>query len=167
MFNPIISSILSDVRTKQWRRRAEASVIDQHRDAGVRAQRRLDPRQIRPAVEVRCDRLDRPAGLARQAFGQSREPLAVAGDKDQVVAAPRETIGVDGADARRGAGDKRGSLALDDSHNVVSFIAGRPPARERFTSACAWLKCHISNLLRHSRSGPCSASVSSSFPASR
>ena len=59
---------LLDVGIEQRRRGADAGIVHQQRDARVGAQRRLDPGQIRLVVEVGCDRLDRPAGLAFQAL---------------------------------------------------------------------------------------------------
>src|ERR1700731_1921809 len=78
----------------------------QQRNACVRAQRRLDPGQIRLVVEIGGDRLDGPAGLILQALGQDREPALAAGDQDQVVATLSQAVCVDGADACGGAGDQ-------------------------------------------------------------
>jgi hypothetical protein len=41
--------------------------------------------------------------------GQGVEALAVAGHQDQVVAQAGQAVGVDGADAGRGAGDEGGA----------------------------------------------------------
>ena len=59
-----------------------------------------------------------PAGLVDDPLRLGREPLGVARDKDQVVAAPREAVGIDSANPCRSAGDEGGALV---SMAVVSM----------------------------------------------
>ena len=80
--------------------------------AGLSRRIASTPRQIRFVVEVGRDRLDGAAGLPLQPLRQGAEPGLVAGNQDQVIAAPGEPVGIDFADAGGGAGDQGGTLGL-------------------------------------------------------
>ncbi len=49
--------------------------------------------------------LDGAAGLGAQPLSKRDKPLLIAGNKDEVMAAVSEAIGIGGANAGRGAGD--------------------------------------------------------------
>ena len=88
-----------DIGVEQRRHGRNARIVDQHRDAGVGAQPRFDAPEIGLVVEIRGDDVDAPAGLVGELLCQIVEALAVARHQDQIVAAPGEAIGIDGADA--------------------------------------------------------------------
>ena len=95
--------------------RADAGIVDQHGDAGIVAEHRFHLGEVRLAGEIRRKRGDLHAGFGAQALGRRLEALRVARHQDQVVAAPRVGVGLDGSDAGRRPGDKgraaRGSVA--------------------------------------------------------
>jgi hypothetical protein len=85
---------------------AHAGVVHQHGDGRVRPQPRLHPAEVGGVGEVGRQDLYAPAGVPRQLSGQCLQLGTVPGDEDQVVAAPRQAVRVDGADAGGGAGDQ-------------------------------------------------------------
>src|SRR5712664_4453625 len=117
----MISSIFS-VGTQQRRYRGDASVVDEHADARIASQRGLDLCEIRLVIEVRRQRSNRAPGLTRQALGERLERRLAAGHEDEVVAALCETVGIDGSDASRGAGDE--GSAFRTAHDAVVLSAG-------------------------------------------
>ena len=80
--------------------RADARVVHEQRDARVFPQLRFDGGERSPVVEVGIDDLDAPLRCVRDAFGETREPVAPAGNENQIVAALCEAFGIDRANAR-------------------------------------------------------------------
>lgn len=109
-----------DVAVEQRRVRADARIVHEQRDARILLQLRLDGGEGRAVVEVGVDDLDAALRVVRDAIGEGGQPVAVAGDQDQVVTAAREAVRVDGADARRGAGNE-GGTAMCLRHDVLRF----------------------------------------------
>ena len=91
---------------------------------GVGAQQRFDAAEIGLVVEIGRDDVDRAAGLVGETLCQSVEALAVARHQDQVVAAPGEAIGIDGADAGGSAGDEGSAFGAGSGHVSQPFVVG-------------------------------------------
>ena len=87
----------------------DAGVVDQQRDAGVLAQSAFYQGALGGVAEVGSKGIDALSGLRRQAQGQRAEPCSIPRNKDEVVAAAGQALGVEGANAGGGAGDQRGS----------------------------------------------------------
>lgn len=87
---------------------ATPALFTQHAHGRVLRQPVFDPQQIRRRRQVRRQNVYGTAGLGTQACGQSVQPGFIAGHQDQVIAAARQTVGVDGANAGGSAGDERG-----------------------------------------------------------
>ena len=85
-----------------------ACVVDQHADAGVVTQPRLDFFEVGGVGQVGLQHVDGDAGFGPQALGQRFEAGDVARHQHEVVAAVGEAVGVGRADAAGGAGDKDG-----------------------------------------------------------
>ncbi len=66
---------LLDIGIEERRRGADARIVDQGRDAGIRAQQFFDPGQIGLVAEIGRDNLDGAPGFVGQALGQRIEPL--------------------------------------------------------------------------------------------
>jgi hypothetical protein len=94
-----MSSNLVDVRFQQRANGADAGIVDQRGDPGVIMQQAFDPAKIGLVVEVCRNRLDLPAGRFGKTFCECIKTALVARHEDQVVAAVRQTVGIDGADA--------------------------------------------------------------------
>jgi hypothetical protein len=93
----------------QRRHAAEAGIVDQHRDRGIPPQYLLHAEQIVPVRQIGGQDVHGAARRVADATGDGVKPLGVAGDEDQVIAAPGEAIRVDRPDAARCAGHQRGS----------------------------------------------------------
>ena len=83
---------------------------------------RLDPGQVGAVGQVGGQHLDLDAVGGAQLGGGLLQPVLVAGDQDQVVAAGRELAGEAVADAGGGAGDEGGP-------EWASWQVVRPPLR--------------------------------------
>src|ERR1700730_707073 len=103
---------LRDVRAKQRCCRSHARIIDQHRNTSVGLQPFLNLFKVGFSGKIRGDDLDRPARLALQSLRESLKTVLIAGDQNQIVAAPRQAVSVDRADAGRRASDQGGPLVL-------------------------------------------------------
>src|SRR5712691_8172169 len=99
-----------------------AGVVDEQGDGRVRAEHRLDTPDILAVVEIGHDEIDRAARLAGEGLRQRLEALAVARDQEEIIAAAREAVGVEGPYARRGAGHERRTMVLGSSHIAFSFM---------------------------------------------
>jgi hypothetical protein len=96
-------------------------IVDQYADLVVVAQARLDLCQIVPTGEISGKNVDGDAGISAKPGGQSFHSRAVAGDQNQIVAAPGQAIGIGCSDARRGAGDEDGrQLGHNGSLHLVT-----------------------------------------------
>ena len=127
-----MSSILSTSEATSGPGSADARVVDQHGDAGIGPQDVLDALQVRRRREVGFDRLDLPAGFVGEPARQRCEPLPVARDQNEIVAALGQTIGVDRTDAGGCAGDEGsafGSAVMSVSIWLVEFVASQPMDR--------------------------------------
>src|SRR3546814_407941 len=85
-----------------------AGIVDEDADACVIAQTLLHGRQIVRNGQIGLKDIDRYAGFLAKLGGDGIEPDFVARDQNQIMAAPREPIGISGADTGRCAGDKDG-----------------------------------------------------------
>ena len=92
-----------DVGLQKRLERADTRIVDQHRDAGIGGEDRLDSLQIRLVVEVGGDGFDGAAGRAGDAVGHLVQPRLVARDEDEVVAAACQPVGIDRADSCGGS----------------------------------------------------------------
>ena len=90
----------------------------------VGAQQRFDAAEIGLVAEVGRDDFDRAAGLVRETLCQAVEAFAVARHQDQVVAALRQPVGVDRADAGGSAGDEGGAFGVGSGHVSQPFVVG-------------------------------------------
>lgn len=70
----------------------------------------LDSIEIRSVVQVGNDYMDRSSGPLRKTLRQRIEPFSVPGDEYQIVAPKCEAVGINRADAGRGARDQRCAL---------------------------------------------------------
>ncbi len=96
-----------DVGLQKRLERADTRIVDQHRDARIGSEYRLDPLQIRLVVEVGGDRFDAASGCAGDAVGHLDQSILIAGHEDQVVAAPSQPVGVNRTDSSGGSGYDR------------------------------------------------------------
>ncbi|MNV47980.1 hypothetical protein D3C71_1398660 [compost metagenome] len=95
-----------DITFHQRRVGADTSIVDQRRDAGIRAQHILDAGKIGRVGQIGCKHSDRTVRLVRDRRGKRLKLVPVAGNEDQVVAARGKTVSIDRADAGGGAGDE-------------------------------------------------------------
>jgi hypothetical protein len=94
---------------KQCTLGTDAGVVDKQGDAFVVSQPRLDGSHCRPVRKISGQDAYFNSGLPRQFFRQRPQPLRIARNEDQIVAALGETVGIGGADAGRGTGDEGSS----------------------------------------------------------
>ena len=62
------------------------------------------------------------------------EALVVARDQDEIIAAAREAVGIEGPDARRGAGHERRAVVFGSSHIAISFMRNHLCCRRPVTT---------------------------------
>ena len=123
----------------------EAGVVDQQADRpGGVGHPGLDRRELLAVAEVGHDHLDRDAVLRGQVGGQPLQPLAGAGDDDQVVALGGEPVGEGPADARGGAGDEDGRAVLGRGGGL------------RHAAQHSWTDVETATTLRHDGKVPAS-----------
>ena len=101
---------------------ADARVVNQQGDAGVRGDDRLDPLQVTPVVQVRGNRLDYAARGIGDARRQLVEPGLVACDENEVVAPPSQPVGINRTDSGGGTCDDCDTF-VRDGHGTSPFIA--------------------------------------------
>jgi hypothetical protein len=88
----------------------EAGVVDQNADAVVLAQPPLDTPQVGLVGQVGLHDVHAHARLAAQAIGELLHAGDIARHQNNVMATAGETVGVNGANAGRSAGDKHGGF---------------------------------------------------------
>ena len=71
---------------------------------------RLDLASVGCIGEVGRQHLGSDSGLVLEPCGERFELGPVARHQDEIVAAPGQPVGIDGADARGGAGDEGGAI---------------------------------------------------------
>ncbi|ENN86522.1 hypothetical protein RHSP_08955 [Rhizobium freirei PRF 81] len=118
---------LVGVGLEQRRRTAEAGIVDEHGDAPVFLQHLFDFGEIVFAAKVGGQRLDGAAGLIGQPACQRLQPLAIAGDENEIVALLCQPMRIDRTNARRCARYQRRTLMFL-CHDRVSVFARRPGA---------------------------------------
>jgi hypothetical protein len=101
---------------------ADARVVNQQGDAGVRGDDRLDPLQVTPVVQVRGNRLYYAARGIGDARRQLVEPGLVACDENEVVAPPSQPVGINRTDSGGGTCDDCDTF-VRDGHGISPFIA--------------------------------------------
>ncbi|MNP04579.1 hypothetical protein D3C76_964980 [compost metagenome] len=95
-----------------------AGVIDEDADTGVVAQAAFNGCQIAELGQVRRNHLDGDAVCVAQSGCKCVQTCLVSGDQYQIVAALREALGVDGANAGGGAGDENSGTS---AHGLSLF----------------------------------------------
>ena len=126
-----------DVGLQKRLERADTRIVDQHRDAGIGGEDRLDPLQIRLVVEVGGDGFDDAAGRAGDALRHLVQPSLVACDEDEVVAAAGQPVGIDRADSGGGS-----------CHDCDAFGGGRHGSFScSVAPAGAWVSFKVFSML--------------------
>jgi hypothetical protein len=126
---------------------AHPGVVHQQGDAGVPAQHVFHGGQRGRLVQVGHQHLDRAAGAVADVARQVVQALAVAGHQHQVVAAAGQAVGVEGADARGGAGDE-GGARVEEVMSMLRWVAtwqGRRVAME--ASSVRWVMSQMTYIV--------------------
>ncbi len=97
---------------------AGSGVVDQNPDAGVVAQPRLDGGELGGLRQIRLKDVDRYAGFLTQTGSHSLHPHLVTGDQHKVMAAARETVGINRTNSGRCAGDEDCGFG----HGIALFL---------------------------------------------
>jgi DNA-binding HxlR family transcriptional regulator len=109
-----------------------AGIVDEQGDGGVFTEAGGDGGDIGGVGEIGAQHGDGAAGLLAQACGERLQPGGVTRDEDEVVTAPGEPVGIDGADAGGRAGDERG-LVESVNHSISLALRPMHPASRRMT----------------------------------
>src|SRR2546426_5083953 len=116
MLRAMMSSIFSTLAFSRGATEATPALLTSM--VMVWSSRRMLSTLARPGLSLRSAASAAP-GLAHQARGERLEPRLVAGHQDEVVATLREAVGIDGADARGGAGDEGSALRGGIAHDLL------------------------------------------------
>jgi TetR/AcrR family transcriptional regulator, transcriptional repressor for nem operon len=87
-----------------------ACVVDEHANAYVLAQPRLDALKILLLGQIGSQHLDKHTRLPTQAISESLHSGTIVRHQHKIMASTSETVGVDGTNSRRGAGHEHGGL---------------------------------------------------------
>ena len=94
----------------------DSGVVDQHGDPAVVAQALFDASEVRSRRQIGSKDFDSSPRVTDEARGEVVHALLISGDEDEVVAAPRQAVGVGGANARGRSGDQRDAVLLFQVH---------------------------------------------------